>query len=495
MRSLFSSKVFISSTMTLAALLLPQFASAQAFVPVKDIQLNPAFATFSSNFNTYASQMNQALTSAPDSLRDIIAGPNPQGVAAQPCFTENAEDFAFAYTDGPWQAAHASSTAAGGTIIPDAIPAAGVKVQVNGSHSIRCLLEELNVYQKTSLYVQFQSLLKKYIADAQQKQLSNQLMNQINSANLNWAKGGVQINNGGVMQSESVYITNTNDSTYNRNDRTLTHIVNQAAAAPGDPINSLELCDPLGVATQVANSVRSRAEDTFNYTTSLTQCSLDIPSGPFANRNDLEGYMDDPNTAAGPGSIYMLGYSVNSPQDMPITSVSMVQDLASSRIDQSEKVFRDELQGSGFQNTTKCSGNPDDPFCLPNLATNVSPSDQNRQTVVSAIESGKKQIEDSFTLDTGAATSAEILSTEANTQPDGVLGYNPTDLQNSQNVTNRFIQELYDSIMYAYFDLNGPQEEWASAALLSIYDEMAFDDTNPNVYVPDAGASEVYVPY
>lgn len=487
---LLSSGFGISVMVVLGALMLPQLASAQAFVPVRDVDLNPAFSTFSSNFNTYANDMKQALTSAPDSLRDIIAGPNPGGVARQACQTRDAVDFAFAYNDGPWKTAAASSSEAGGAAIPDAIPGAGVKIQVNDSGSIRCLLQELNGYQKTSLYVQFQSLLKKYIADAQMKQLSNQLLNQINSANLNWAKGGVQINNGGVMQSESVYVTNTNNSTYNRNDRTLTHIVNQAAAAPGDPINSLELCDPLGVATQVAKTGRSKAEDNFSYSTSLTQCSLDIPSGPFASRNDLEGYMDNPNTAAGPGSIYMLGYSVNSPQDMPLTSVSMVQELASGRIDQSEKNFRDELQGSGFQSTTKCSGNPDDPFCLPNLATNVSSPDQNRQTVTSAIESGKKQIEDSFSSDTGAATSAESLSTEANTQPDGVLGYNPTGLQNSKTTVNRFVEELYDSVLYAYFDLNGPQEEWASAALLSIYDEMAFDDTNPNVVVTEATAEE-----
>lgn len=474
----------------LGMILAPFFAHAQSYVPVEDIKLNPAFETFSSNFDTFANDMNQALTDAPDSLRDIIAGGDPSGVAKDDCAQRDAEDKAFAYTDGPWEAAVASSSGA----LPNEVPAGGGYVQVNGSKSLRCLLEELNGYQKTSLYVQFHGLLKQYIADAQQKELSNQLLNQINAANLNWAKGGVQVNNGGILTSEPVYITNINNSIYSRNERTFNTVVNRAAAAPGDPIGAYDVCDPMGVATQVAKSQRALAEDRTSYVASEVRCSSDGPSGAFAARGDIADYMEDPNTNKAPGSLFMLGFSVNTPTAMPRTAIDVVQNEAAREVEQADKNYQATREGNSLQDTFQCSGDPDDPYCAPDRMISVTPKESNQQTVVGAVESGKEQIANSDTLDSGASSPAEDLSTEAVTTPDGVLGYDPNALANSKTAVNSLVQELYDSVKYAYFDLNGDQEDWAQAAILSIYDEMTFDQSNPNVVVP-VSETPTEIPY
>ena len=162
----FSSIVLCS----LALLAYPSLASAQAYVPVIDIELNPAFSQFSANFDTFASDMNQALTLSPDSLRDIITGDNPQGVAALRCAVGTKGEVQI-YATGPWASAVASSTEAATASGNTPLPALPVNPEVNTSGSLRCLLQEMVEWQKLGLSLQIHQLLKQYIADAQAKQL------------------------------------------------------------------------------------------------------------------------------------------------------------------------------------------------------------------------------------------------------------------------------------------------------------------------------------
>ncbi|OGZ09730.1 MAG: hypothetical protein A3D65_05380 [Candidatus Lloydbacteria bacterium RIFCSPHIGHO2_02_FULL_50_13] len=483
--------------------LIPGFGGIGLFVPVFDVALVPAFKSYSNAFNKYASNMDKIIATGPDSLRNIIAGGNPKGVAKEYCNLRDANDSAWAWAkDSSWGLAVASSSGK----LPATIPEGGTigapwteYVRIigqgeggaagtgNDSGSIRCILTALVGYQKTALYVQFHSLLKQYISDAQQQQLSNQLLNKINAANLSWAREGEKVSSGGVESTEPVYVLNSDQSQYARNTRNIETVVGQAAAQAGDPSGSFELCASysLDIATQVAQNLRQETDDRRSFTTEATKCTLTAgDGGPFASVEDIDDYMEDPNTAKGPGAIAMLGYAMNNPQDMPLTAFTIVKNEAYARLQEDKERYQRELLGSGFQPTQKCSGTSSDPYCDPALTINVSSVAQNQATVVSAVESGKEQIANSDFLDTTSADAAEDLSTEANTESEGVYGYDTTGLASTQTGVNRLIQELYDIILYSYFDLNGDQEEWAAAALLSIYDGMIFDDTQPRVAVP-----------
>lgn len=501
--------------------LIPGIGGFGLFVPVIDVRLNPAFAAYSSAFNQYASNMNNIIAAAPDSLRNIIASPNPQGVAADECHRRDANDKVWAYADEPWAWAVASSSGRipatippGGRpgqpgpdfvqIIGTEVPSPSSNVEAYGSDSgsIRCILTALVGYQKISLYVQFQQMLKQHIADAQQRELSNKLLNGVNSANLAWAKQGVRVESDGVVTTEPVYIVNSDDTQTSRNERTVKTIVAQAAAAPGDPIGSLELVDPMGIAANVANNLRAEAGDSRAYFAETVRSTLST-SGVFTGGDpatNLANYMDDPNTPQGPGAIAMLGYSVGNPQDMPLTSLSMVDAEARRRVEQDRARYEREQLGSGFQPTSECRGGESDPYCDPAYSTNVSPSSQNEETVVDAVESGKVQIEDSDIVDDAVAKPARELSYDTNTQ--GTLSYDPTKLTNVKGPpVNEIIEDLYNSIQYAYFDLDPHQEEWASAALLSIYDTMKFNQSRPqtaivqNASLENPGAAEYIADY
>src|SRR3989338_8259095 len=355
--------------------LIPGFGGIGLFVPVFDVALVPAFKSYSNAFNKYASNMDKIIATGPDSLRNIIAGGNPKGVAKEYCNLRDANDSAWAWAkDSSWGLAVASSSGK----LPATIPEGGTigapwteYVRIigqgeggaagtgNDSGSIRCILTALVGYQKTALYVQFHSLLKQYISDAQQQQLSNQLLNKINAANLSWAREGEKVSSGGVESTEPVYVLNSDQSQYARNTRNIETVVGQAAAQAGDPSGSFELCASysLDIATQVAQNLRQETDDRRSFTTEATKCTLTAgDGGPFASVEDIDDYMEDPNTAKGPGAIAMLGYAMNNPQDMPLTAFTIVKNEAYARLQEDKERYQRELLGSGFQPTQKCSG-------------------------------------------------------------------------------------------------------------------------------------------
>lgn len=467
------------------------------FVPVNDIQLNSAFAAYSARFSQHAADMKSALTGAPDSIRDIIAGNDPGGVA-DPAGGDNGNCAVDTYAgstqlvpwqnpNGPWADAIASSTDENGVQLFPPLPNDLTNdVHVNASGSLRCILQDLVGYQKISLFVQIQSMLKQYIADAQQQQLSNQLLNQINGANLNWAKQGNKVTADGVVTTEPVYVLNTDQSQKARDARTVDTIIRKAAAPVGDVGGSYALNWPLETASAVAKN--NAPDNSLEIPCPLTGADSPFPAaanGPAA----FENYMNDANTSEGLGAIDTFAFMLNNPKCTPIGEVTMVQGAVDEALAQDKKNYAQDLANSGFQPTYECSGLPSDTDCDPALMKKISPPAQNERLITDALASGNEEIANSDTLDTSSANAAETLSTEANTEEGGIAGYDTTALMSSKTAVNALIYELYDTIGNAYFDLTEDQTNWSQAALLMIYDEMKFNSSAPQTVVPSADSN------
>lgn len=454
---------------------IPVTAFAQVFVPVVDQELNPAF-------RTYAQQVNNALTDAPDSLREIIAGADPGGVANQDCTKDSyaGETQLVPYPSGPWADAITSSTDHGLAPLPPSI-----NVEINASGSLRCILQDLVGYQKISLFVQIQSMLKQYIADAQQKQLSNQLLNQINAINLNWARHGNRVEADGVVTTEPVYVLNSDQSQKARNARTVDTIIRKAAAPVNDVGGSYALNWPLQTATQVAKN--NGPDNSLEKPCPLTGAGSPFP-GATNGTTAFDNYMNDANTGEGLGAIDTFAFLLNNPKCTPLGELTMVQGEVDEAVAKDEKNYAADLANSGFQPTYDCSKLPSDPDCDPALMKKISPPAQNERLITDALASGNEEIANSDTLDTTPANAAENLSYDANTGPGGIYGYDTTALSASKTSVNFLIYELYDTIGNAYFDLTRDQTNWSQAALLMIYDEMKFNDSAPSVVIPKANA-------
>ncbi len=456
------------------------------FVPVKDFELIAKFTTYSKNFDTYAKQVNLALTGAPDSIRATIAGGNPGGVAKTKCATKPNPYPATAYSNGSW----ADASSISGSTIPLSITSASLKagqVAINDSASLRCLLQELVEWEKLGLSIQIHSMLKTYIADAQAKQLNNQLVGKISAANLNWAKSGNEVVNNSVVSTEAVYNTNASQSIYNVKARALEHTIAQAAGDPasGDPIGSLGICEPWRLDT-AANSARNNklsVEDPMFSATSRTQCGL-------ANPSDFGKFSDNFNDPSGVGGMDMFISLLSNPAASPLGAATQLDEETAGRLARQEQAKRDEFANTGARADIECSGTADDPYCLDTLGTAVTPQFQNQDNVTRSSGAGFEAVQDGNTLDGGASGDLEDQSVELNTSPGGLLGYSEAGIANAPTAVNELVREFYDVIDIGYFGISAQTTDWAQATMLMIYDEMKFSSTSPEVIVTAGAAAD-----
>jgi uncharacterized protein YggL (DUF469 family) len=345
-------------------------------------------------------------------------------------------------------------------------------------------------YQKLGISVQIHHLLKQYIADAQTKQLNNQLMNRVAAANLDWGKAGNEINNNGVLSNEAVYNTNISQSRYNKNTRQLEHITDQAAADPasGNPVGSLGICEPwrLDTTADMVRNNRTGVEDPLSYTQESTECKLD----PVINPNDYGKFSDNFNDPANKqGGFLTYVNTISNPEDTPLGAATRADQAASGRIVRQGQTTDAENTNTGFTPTKVCSGLANDPYCLDQQnSTAISPAGQNQRVLTDEAQQGRDQVRDGNTLDAHGGPEAEVQSTELNTNS-GLYGYDATPLQTSQTAVNRLVQEFYDSIEYGYFGVDRNTTNWAQATMLMIYDEMKFDDVGTNSIVTNDEAA------
>jgi hypothetical protein len=466
-------------------------ASAQSYVPVNDADLI-------SDFGNYVNDLFQrwddtfgagAPNGTSDNLRDIIAGRDPGGIAKEDCAKgDNLEGNpvpAFPYTDGPWSFAIASSGVANG--VPPGATNAGPYVQINYSHSLRCLLMEVVEWQKLSISVQIHSLLKNYIADAQNAQLTKQLKNRLTAANLNFAKGGNQVNNGGVITNSPVFVTNYNQEIYNVNSRQLDAISDQAAADPasGNPQGSLGVCQPwrIDAAADMVRNNRTKVEDPFKYTNTFTKCNLADPAdptSPFATEGAFANYSDNFNDPANKFSgIDSFNHMLQNPQDTPLGAPTLLDQATAGRIAKQEESSKVDVTAQKFKSTKECSGLASDPHCLDDqFSTDISPSGRNEGNVNNLLG----RMNDEVTadgLDAQSATSSQAAPTEIDTNT-GLLGSNTLPLETSGTAVNELIKEFYDVINFGYFGIHQDTTEWAQGTMLMIYDEMKFNQDLSN---------------
>jgi hypothetical protein len=466
------------------------------YVPVYDETTNTNFKEYIDLFNN---QLGEAAPNgSTDSLRDLLSGGNPQGLAVAECAKGNNIQAAYAKKDGPWEIAVGSSTASGTDKLPSSVPPGvsqddpsdGPFIQINYSNSLRCLLRELVEWEKLGLSLQIHSLLKEYIADAQTKQLNNQLKSKVAAANLDWSRSGNEVNIGGIESSQPVFSTNISQSKYNVADRQGLHIIDQAAADPaiGSSVGSLSIAAPwrLDTAASMANNMRGMVDDPFNWTESITGQRLTVGENPlFADEYDVTKYFqsfNDPSSLKG-GLLTFLETATN-PSNNPIGASQLADMAAKGRIERQLETTIQKQTSSGFVPATTFDENPSNPYGLDEqYGVDTNPAGQNEQVVTEMASQGDRQVEQGNELDALGGNEAEQQSTKLNTQG-GVLGYDTTPLATAQTGVNSLVEELYVAIQNGYIGTGPDTKQWAQGTLLSIYDIMAFNDQTPAIEIP-----------
>ncbi len=488
-----------------------QVAFAQVYVPVYDQQVETAVQDFNADFNQYVTDLFNRwdYTFGPqpngttDALRDLIAGsdPNVAPLGGDCVTTDNPAYGAFgtwAYNPGNWQKAAASSSGS----LPYTIPPGGTagtppsnNIFVNKSQSLRCLLNNINEFQKLGITIQIHSMLKELISDAQTKQLTNQLRSKIADGINNWSKAGNQVNNNGIITAAPVYSVNPSQEGYDVTSREIEALTDQAGAtlSSGNPAGSLGISTNwnLWAASNVAKNNRSSTEDPANYVQSLTQSTLSDPtSGVFAVESDWDKFqfnLNDPaNTQGGLATLYNIAMN---DAHSPLGTAELLDSAARGQVERAKANAEFAAISGGKKPTFECSGDPGDPYCLSRLGTNISPAYQNEAAVTDMTREGNKIVAEGITPDGIGGTSAVNQSTELNTQS-GALGYDSTPLATQGTAVNRLIEEVYDAMYYAYFGNKTDTTDWSAGVMLTIYDEIKFNETEPQVVVTNGTSPE-----
>jgi len=513
----FLIRFIVTATLACAGILTQtHVAFAQAYVPVFDNQVDTDLNNFHTDFNQYVTDLfkrwdytfGPAPTGKTDALRDLISGSDPNVVPLGGNCAKEDGFGAFAYTDGPWKAAYASSTASTPPgDLPITVPAGGsagspppTSVQVNKSQSLRCILDDLVEFQKLSVSVQIHAMLKNLIADAQAKQLTSQLRSKISDGINRWGQAGNQVNNNGIISAAPVYSINSSQEGYDVTSREVEALTDQAGAtlSSGNPAGSLGISTNwnLWAASNVAKNNRNSTEDPANYALSLTQSTLSDPtSGVFAAENDWDKFQfnlnDAANTQGGLATLYNI--SMNQ-ANSPLGTAELLDSAARGQVERAKANVQFDALSGGNKPTFQCSGNPGDPYCLSRLGTNISPAYQNEAAITHMAAEGDKIVAEGVTPDGIGGTSAVNQSTALNTQT-GLLGNDSTPMATQTTAVNDLIQEVYDTMDIGYFGNTADTQQWVTGVMLSIYDEMKFNDTAPQVVVTSGAAATPVTTY
>jgi len=495
-------------------------AFAQAYVPVRDDKLNTAFSQYVTDlFKRWDATFGAATPNGTtDSLRDLISGSDPGGIAKADCKVGDTEYLAYADGTvnaqpqpdwGPWMYAYASSSALGGDLVNE-VPAGargGTAVQVNTSNSLRCLLKEVVSWQKLGMSIQLHQMLKQYIADAQTAQLNKQLMNQMSAANFNFAKSGNVVNNNGSISTQATYNINISQNRYNAKERQIEHITDQAAADPaaGNPVGSLGVCEPwrLDKAAQLVQDTRDLSDDPFNHTVAETECQLAGANPMFASENDWNSYQDNFNDPASiNGGLATYFDTIVNPCDTPLGCGRILDSAASARATYQDEITNQKSANTSFVPTTAYdTTDPADPHSLDaQYGEDIQPAGTNNTITTGLVDKQYNQTQDSTQLDSQASKESQTAPTDITTNT-GLAGANTLPLSTSPTAINDLVQEFYDVIQYGYYGLDDGQAgslntpnvtDWAEGTMLSIYDQMMFKQTSPNTDVPDDAGQNNY---
>jgi len=532
---------FLGFSMLFILCCLPSLASAQyagPYVPVVDKNMETVFPDL--------------IADNEDSIRNIIAAPEPGGVTLEGCVQSPSRqvDLIQWYTPdmikvdpnivgdtggGPWYRASVTQSLSAGPedqTVKDPLffqdqantpreIGATTPLTYNGeaetdvhSSSIRCLLISQIEWQKLSINIQIHAMLRDYIAQAQNHILNKELGNKIAAATQEFSKRGLEIctvdpDGDTVCTDQPVSIVDEREYLTTRTGNQVRALADQVTNGPNDPAGSLNVClaYQLDVKRSALMNARAYLEGPGNYARAATACTSDKNSDPEAPFNDPYvdpecffdvGGADCPGIDGTDAFNWMLGH----PQDAPLSARSGVNDeIARSAQEEKDLQQRALDRGNGSPGDQECNGDAtDNPYCtkyttktsgkmLSDFEFNAaSQGDRTRESSDSAFD---------FNTSVSENQSQDVLMNG------GFVDYPTKDLgeqdQKVQRALNELPRELWRTAEYGYWNTPQGLTRWTQATMLTIYDEM-LQKPEANIYtatpegggdVPDANAVDV----
>ncbi len=355
-------------------------------------------------------------------------------------------------------------------------------VKVNESTSISCLLQEIVEQNKLQINLQIHTLLRDYINDALASGLAQRRAGLISKANIDWAKRGNVVTTydeeGVPLAQETFSVAGEDPEEYKRSlQRRSTESLKRKILGTESGGDSLGVCQTYKYSTarELLRTARKQDEDLMESAKDAFSCTLVNKNNPdeglFKREEDFNEYLKDPRSA-GKGPIETYMELMKNPQN---TKIGLKMKIEAEKLKQnaniSERIDQEYTSSGGYLATREC--NPDDPTCDINTSRITSPAALNAGVI-------QKSVDQQFDAIQRVKTASDLAATDQgrNGTTDiltgGLQNYDTSELNPKQGVA-MYIGDFVESIQNGYFDLQYGTKDWATGAMLQIYDHTMGD--------------------
>ncbi len=360
-------------------------------------------------------------------------------------------------------------------------------VQVNDSTSLTCLLQEIVEYNKLQINLQIHSLLRDYINNALSVGLAQRQAGLITKANIDWARKGISMTtydkeDGTPLTQENFSVAATDLEKYKQSLKAArSRTIKDMIVTNDTEGRSFGVCEEFKYSVARYVLTKAHSQDKGILDTDAFSCASPIVQNKentlFATEDNTEYYDNGP--------IAQLEFMSSNPQN----NERALGDMLESKLTADKQQIDDQTTlkyqaNGGFLPTTECD--PTDPNCDPAFSKDVTPGSINSKIIGDSVGqqmqflNGVKSAEDLAAAQHDGNSSTDILNM-------GLDNYNTSNLSPNQNVS-RYIGEFVQAIHSGYFDLQNGTKDWATGAMLQIYDNTM---QNSQAYTGSNGLNSI----
>lgn len=375
---------------------------------------------------------------------------------------------------------------------------------VNDSTSLTCLLQEIVEQNKLDLNLKIHGLLRDYISTAQATQLAQRASGMIAKANLDWAKSGVKNKiydeEGNLISEEDFSVLGNDPNAYeNSLTQARARTLQQRILAPSGAEDSLQVCgtEKYAVARQLLTNANTQTADPLDALSSQVSCSLTNKTNPaaglFANESDYQKFITSGGQAGQQDTLDTFRALVLNDQNTGPGLAFALDDAQRSQIDQIRTDATNQyIAGGGILPARQCD--PSDKNCDPRYSEISTPG-----RIVGDMISGYVRSPDEKLASAKTQEDISSVDTSVNNSPSEQVLQKGLDNVDSDALLPkqepaRYIADFLNSIQNGYFDLQSGTTDWASGAMLKIYDNVMLDSSaymNKNTLDPADASGDV----
>lgn len=347
-------------------------------------------------------------------------------------------------------------------------------VMVNDSRSLSCLFQEAVEWQKLSINLQIHQLLRDQIAAAQARSVASHLKG-MNSAAI--TKQAESANSLAIRDEDGDVVETSNFPAWTDPKVYACELIKRRAKTMVDSVLHTEDPYRFDTARAIYAEQDKQCDSLLHFQENAGNTlvnSNDTDAGLFESQSDVAAFYagDSSKAKRDPLTTFQAAFEQrNSPVGAGIDAVSRLREMASEI---QETVAQRYQAGSGFLPVEECPAGSKN--CDPSELKIVTPGKLEAEAVGRVAGGFDDQISKVDSLESLAALDTKVST--AALVGDGFTNFDSSQYT-QQSPIYEYVREFYNGIRNGYFDIQPGTTDWATGAMLSIFDNIV---TDPHVF-------------